>query len=199
MNVSSTKLAFIGIMTAACVSSNYLMIGLVNIKFMDLFVFISGYVMGGLSGASVGVLTWLVYGTFNPLGFNLLTLASTCLGESLYGLVGGLSARFGLLASASHGTASGEDFFASNFKIGIVGFLLTFVYDLFTNIVSGVSVGISPFVAIVAGIPFAVAHEGSNFFFFFLGGNVLIRAIQKVTFGGGEKLRYREVAGCGSQ
>jgi hypothetical protein len=182
MKTSTKELSFIGVMTALCISSNYLMIGLTNIKFMDLFVFISGYIMGSLAGASVGTLTWLVYGTLNPYGFNLPTLIATCMGESLYGIVGGISEKFGLsVSSASSTMITGKRFWEANLRIGIVGFLLTFIYDLFTNIVTGIIFEIPLIACIIAGIPFAVTHEASNFFFFFLGGNLLIKAIKKVT------------------
>jgi uncharacterized membrane protein len=62
----------------------------VNVKFMDLIVFVSGVVFGPLMGASVGVLTWLVYGTLNPYGFSLPILLATCTGESIYGIIGGM-------------------------------------------------------------------------------------------------------------
>lgn len=199
-HMTTRKLSFISVMTALCISSNYLMIGLANVKFMDLFVFVSGYAMGSLSGASVGVLTWLVYGTLNPLGFNLPTLFATCIGESLYGIVGGLSAKFNLeVSSVSSVMVTEKRFWVTNFKVGIVGFLLTFIYDLFTNIVTSIVFEIPLIPYMMAGIPFTVVHEVSNFIFFFTIGNVLINAIQKVALKGGEKLRPREVAGCGSQ
>jgi uncharacterized membrane protein len=178
---STKKLSFIGVMTALCISSNYLMIGITNVKFMDLFVFISGYIMGSLAGASVGTLTWFVYGTLNPYGFSLPTLIATCMGESLYGIVGGIFGKFGLSASSTSSTMITEKrFWEANLKIGIVGFLLTFIYDLFTNVVTGIVFEIPLIAWIIAGIPFAIAHETSNFFFFFLGGNLLINAIKKV-------------------
>jgi len=187
ITISAREISFTGVMTALCIGSNYLMIGLLNVKFMDLFVFVSGYLMGSLSGVSVGILTWLVYGTLNPYGSRLDILVATCIGESLYGLVGGLSAKFGLdVPPVSSMTIKEKRFWGSSIKMGLIGFLLTFIYDLFTNIVSGITVGIPPLFAIITGIPFAVAHEVSNFLFFFLLSNVLINAIQKVAFRGGE-------------
>jgi hypothetical protein len=186
MNFSSKEISFVAVMTALCIGSNYLMIGLLNVKFMDLFVFISGYVMGSLAGASVGVLTWLVYGTLNPYGFNLPTLIATCLGESTYGIAGGLSLKFGLnVSKTSSVTVNNKMFWETSLKMGIIGFLLTFIYDLFTNIVTSAVFEIPLIPYIIAGIPFAIAHEVSNFFFF-LGGVLLINAIQKVAFRGGE-------------
>jgi len=189
---SRTKqISFVGVMTALCISSNYLMIGLSNVKFMDLLVFISGYVMGSTSGASVGILSWLIYGTLNPYGFNLPTLLATCIGESLFGLVGGVYRIRNTNSMPSKALDRRrillkKSFWASNIKMGVLGFLLTFSYDIFTNVVTGIVFEVPLAVYIIAGIPFTVVHEVSNFFFFFLGGNALIGAIKQITSEGGE-------------
>ena len=166
------RASIIAMMTAACIASNYLLIGVVNVKFMDLIVFVSGYSFGPTVGASVGVLTWLVYGTLNPYGFSLPILVATSFGESLYGIAGGLLGARGAGAMGSG--------LPANLKLAITGFLLTFVYDLITNIVSGLSAGIPLNIALVAGIPFAIAHEFSNTAFFFIGALPLITAIGRL-------------------
>ena len=161
-------------MTAACVSTNYLLIGVVNVKFMDLIVFISGFIFGPLIGASVGILTWLIYGTLNPYGFSLPILLATCIGESIYGIVGGLLGSRRVLNK--YKTENYAHWFI-NLKFAIAGFLLTFVYDVFTNIVCGIVIGIPIPLVLISGIPFALAHEISNAAFFFVGVTPLIRAI----------------------
>ena len=176
------KISFIGVMTALCVSTNYLMIGLVNVKLMDLFVFVSGCVMGIPVGVSIGVLTWLVYGTLNPLGFNIPTLVATCVGESFYGIAGGLFRRY--LRNEPHPYSSmlGEKgFWETNIKFGMAGFFLTFAYDMFTNLVTSFVFDIPLIPYIVMGIPFTAIHEVSNFLFFFFGGNILVNAVTKIT------------------
>jgi hypothetical protein len=165
-------------MTAACIVSNYLLIGIFNVKLMDIIVFSSGFLFGPTVGASVGILTWFVYGTLNPYGFSLPILIATSLMESLYGIVGGL---LGANGSGRMGVG-----LAVNVKYGIVGFLLTFLYDLVTNIVSGLSAGIPLTVAMIAGIPFAIAHEGSNAAFFFFGAQPLISAVGRLLPNGGK-------------
>ncbi len=172
----ATRASVIAVMTAACIVSNYLLMGVFNVKLMDLIVFSSGFLFGPSVGASVGILTWLVYGTLNPYGFSLPILISTSLMESLYGIVGGLLGNRGEMGAG----------IASNLKYGIVGFLLTFIYDLVTNIVSGLSSGIPLTVALITGIPFAIAHEGSNAVFFFLGAPPLISAVGRLIPNGGK-------------
>ncbi|MFQ6095198.1 MAG: hypothetical protein ACE5NN_03535, partial [Candidatus Bathyarchaeia archaeon] len=169
VRLSSRELGFVGVMTGLCVALNYAMLGFINVKLMDLFVFVSGYLMGPLIGVLVGSLTWLVYGTLNPYGFSLPILFVTIFGESLYGLAGGLASRFGLVdLSNSQGLSLSKiGFWVTNLKFGLLGFLLTFAYDLLTNVFSGLVVGIPIVVAIMAGVLFALVHEVSNFLFFF--------------------------------
>ncbi len=171
----SLRAGIIAVLTAACIATNYLLIGVVNVKFMDLIVFAGGFTFGPLTGASIGVLTWLVYGTLNPYGFSLPIFIATSLGESLYGIVGGL---LGKRSNSIMGSG-----FSANIKFAIIGFLLTFAYDLMTNIVSAISIGIPLTIAMVTGIPFAIAHEVSNAAFFFLGASPLVLAIDRLFTG----------------
>jgi hypothetical protein len=189
---STRTLSFVSLMTAMNLISNYAMIGIPNVKFMDLFVFVSGYVSGVVPGVLVGVLTWLVYGTMNPYGFSFPILIACCVGEALYGVVGGLSARIDLAGSGeSFVGISDAGFWMDNLKFGILGFLLTSIYDLFTNIISGITVGLPPLIAIINGVPFAVAHEVSNFFFFLFGCKTLIVTVRRMAFKGGEKYEWK--------
>ena len=154
---------------ASAIATNYLMIGALNVKLMDLIVFTSGYIMGSWLGALTGALVWLVYGTINPFGFSLPIFASTVLGETIFGIAGGLFSR------QESNTGLGFDPWAA-----ITGFLLTFVYDLFTNIVSGVTAGVPIPLALITGIPFTLAHMISNTVFFGFGFKPLVNSINKV-------------------
>lgn len=186
--LSTRQASVIALMTALCVSTNYILIGVVNVKFMDLIVFVSGIVFGTVVGASVGILTWLVYGTLNPYGFSLPILVATCVGESLYGIIGGLlGSRF----IRNNDKITTPRLWFINVKYAIIGFLLTFVYDLFTNIVSGVTAGLPVNVAVITGIPFAVVHELSNTAFFFVGALPLIRTIGRLFSEGSIKNEWK--------
>jgi len=149
------KAGLIAVTVAACLGSNYALIGVPNFKIMDLLVFVSGFVFGPLIGASTGILIWAVYGVLNPYGFVPQIWIATMLSESIYGVMGGL---LGMLLPAgfySNKTGLGMLF-------GAMGFLLTLIYDLITNIIFALTSNIPIIVALIAGVPFMIIHEASN-------------------------------------
>jgi energy-coupling factor transport system substrate-specific component len=166
----SKRVAILAIFTASAVSTNYLLIGVPNIKFMDLIVFSGGYVFGAKFGSTVAILTWLVYGTLNPFGFSILILLATMTGEVLFGIAGGFLGKRWEKSST----------WGPDLRFGILGFLLTFLYDLYTNIISAFVAGIPVPIALITGIPFSIAHEFSNATFFMFGIPPITLSLQKV-------------------
>ena len=166
-NINPRKLALVAILAASAIATNYLMIGTLNVKLMDLIVFTAGYILDSRLGAFTGGLVWLVYGTINPFGFSLPILISTIIGESMFGFAGGLFS----------GKVKGKSF---DPWVSATGFLLTFIYDLFTNIISGLTAGIPIPIALITGIPFTLAHMVSNALFFGFGFRPLVNSIGKV-------------------
>ena len=166
-NINPRKISLVAVLAATAIATNYLMIGTLNVKLMDLIVFTAGYMLGSGLGALTGGLVWLVYGTINPFGFSLPVFISTVIGEAMFGAAGGLF--------SGKESGSGFDSWAA-----VTGFLLTFVYDLFTNIVSGITAGISLEFALITGVPFMLAHTISNAVFFGFGFNPLANSINKV-------------------
>lgn len=160
------KAALLAVLSAAAIATNFLMIGVVNVKFMDLIVFTAGYLFGGGFGAATGALIWLIYGTLNPYGFSLPILVSTMAGETLYGYTGGWLSRWYRYPEG-----------VFDFRLAVTGFAVTFVYDLFTNLVSVYTVGIPVAVGLLSGVPFALTHELSNAAFFAFGFIPLIKAL----------------------
>ncbi len=181
--LSTKNLSLIAIMVALNLASNYALITVPNVKFMDLFVFVSGYLMGALPGALVGALTWLVYGTLNPYGFDLPIFIACIIGESLYGVAGGLLIELkSLNLEMSSNRLDNAGFWANNLKFGILGFILTFIYDLLTNAAISLVYGSPLPIVIMTGGVFAIIHEVSNFLFFFFGCSPLILTIKKIMF-----------------
>lgn len=182
LNILSTRtLCLIIMLTSINLASNYALLGIPNVKIMDLIVFTGGYLIGLVPGVLIGVLTWLVYGTLNPLGFNLIILAATSTSETIYAIFGWLSRKLNLFSeNLSPLEINAEKFWLTNLKLGIIGFLATFIYDLITNIASVVIVGLPPIMAIISGAWFALVHEVSNFIFFFFGGIPIIVTLRKI-------------------
>ncbi len=186
--MNSKKLAVIATLTAISVGTNYAMIYLFNIKLMDLIVFVGGFCFGPIAGASIGITSWAVYGSVNPYGFSLPIWVSTMLSESIYGVAGGFARKAFNLNKA--GQLENHRFSTCIF-FGTLGMLLTFAYDIITNVVFGYISGWSILFAIIMGfIPFGLVHVVSNAFFFGLGCTPAIRAVSKVT--GGESLDVRK-------
>ena len=158
-------------------STNYILVGVVNVKFMDLIVFVSGLAFGSLVGSSVGSLTWLVYGTLNPYGFSLPILFATCIGESIFGIVGGLLKKMNFIEDFQVKRSS---ILSYSIKFAIIGFLMTFIYDIFTNTIFAISAGMPLFLVLAGSIPFALIHEASNAAFFFVGAMPLLNVIRRL-------------------
>ena len=167
------KISIIVMMTAACIGSNYAMLGVLNVKFMDVLVFITGLAFGSSMGMAVGLLSWAIYGLINPYGFVLPILVATATMESVYGLVGGLLGRQGGKIIHSNPIVAGVQY-------AIVGLVLTLTYDLVTNAVFAVTFGINLSVALIGGIPFTLVHAISNVGLFFVGVLPAINGIRRL-------------------
>lgn len=109
--------------------------------------------LGARDGVLVGSLTMLLYTTLNPYGpAPPIVMAAQVAGEALAGLAGAVFARMGgprwpigLRAAALGGFA----------------LLLTAVYDLLTNVATGLVFGQMKY-WLIAGIPFSLWHIGFN-------------------------------------
>ena len=171
------KIAIIGTLVALSVATNYALIGVYNVKLMDFIVFFGGFCFGPLIGASMGILSWLIYGVINPYGFVPQVWLTTMFAESIYGIVGGFLGKS--LASA--------EFRGQHFKLSIffatMGFLPTVLYDLVTNIVYAYSFNYSVIIALLAGAPWTVLHEIANAAIFGVCSVPMITALGKLSGG----------------
>jgi len=181
--MSSKRLATIAILVALSVATNYAMISLYNMKLMDFIVFVGGFCFGPVAGAFIGIASWMVYGTLNPLGFSLHIWLATMFSESIYGIVGALVRKSLNRDSLSEYR---KERFSACFFFGALGMSLTVVYDVITNIVFGYVNNWNILFALIVGfVPFGFVHMLSNAFFFGFGCVPTISAILKVV--GGEK------------
>lgn len=166
-------------LAALCIATNYALVSVPNVKFMDFIVFIGGFCFGPFTGALIGVLTWLIYGMINPYGFVPQVWFATMFSESVYGLLGGFL---------------GKNFVSANFDeyhlklsvlFGSIGFISTLIYDMITTIVFAWTFNLPIIGAIVIGVPFTLLHELSNTAMFSIGSIPVVKALKRLL--GGEK------------
>jgi len=180
--MNSRKIATIASLAALSIATDYAMVYFPNVKLMDLIVFVSGFCFGPAVGVLTGVVSWAIYGPLNPQGFSLPIWLATMFFEAVYG-VAGAWLRKSLDLEGSDFSRDQVNFWVF---FGLLGMLLTFVYDIGTNIVFGYAYGMSLLYAIVIGfVPFGIVHVLSNALFFGFGCVPSINALLKVV--GGEK------------
>ncbi len=151
LNSQKEKVALLSLLIALALATNYLLFPFWNVKLMDFLVFTAGFLLGPIYGAAAGILVWLVYGTLNPLGFNLFVLAMVAPLESLYGIGGGLLRRYGI----------------SPIRAALIGLIATLAYDVVTNGLTGLLFYGGDFIlGLKVGAPFAFVHEMANVLIF---------------------------------
>jgi len=124
-----------------------------NFEPLTLPVFCSGVLLGTRDGALVGGLTMLVYSLLNPYGaVHPLVLAAQVAGEALAGAAGGVCARLGV---------PGRGPVARAVVLAVCGLALTVVFDLITNVATGLVYG-QLRATLLGGIPFALLHLATN-------------------------------------
>ena len=179
--MNTRKIALFAMLVGLAVGTNYALMPLWNVKFMDFIVFIGGFCLGPFVGGAIGVLCWAVYGTLNPLGFSLNIWLATMFSEAIYGVAGGVVRR---MFSKSTFEGSGSSKVNLGIFLGVLGVFLTLFYEVITNIAWASVVNTNLLVVLVAGTPFTVAHVVSNAVFFGVGSVPVIKVISKVVRGG---------------
>ncbi len=160
-------IAPVALFSSLAVASDYAMLPFAQIKLMDALVFLAGYFYGFYPGMAVATITWLIYGTFNPLGVaGFPLIAILIVGEMFYAIAGGFLGR-----KTRNGIGSLKIQPSSrNLTLGVVGMSCALLYDLWTNAAEGLIIwGTLEGAAlrILTGIPFAIVHEVADFIIFF--------------------------------
>lgn len=174
------KISIITILTALCIATNYLLVGVHQLKVMDFIVFVGGFILGPLAGSSIGIFSWLIYGSLNPYGFVPQIWLATMFSETIYGLIGGfLGKKF-----------ASTDFNGARLRLsiffGTIGFISTLFYDLATNVVYALVAEVPTIVAIFFGAPFSILHEVGNAAIFGVSTVPVITILEKLI--GGERV-----------
>lgn len=153
MNWEVRKLARMGIFVALALALKLPILQIPNVEFFTFVVFSSGYLLGILEGGVVGGLSILIFTTFNPYGFPPLPIALAQVFSMIFiGIFGGLILKAGLVILVKLSTL---------ILMGLVGVILTLIYDVLTNLAVAYVVG--QFIPVMlAAVPFSLIHIGSN-------------------------------------
>jgi len=175
--MNTLRVSIVVTLVALCVATNYALVGVPQVNVMDFIVFLGGFCFGPFTGALIGVLSWAVYGAINPYGFVPQVWLATMFSESIYGLLGGILGKN--LAS----TNFNDERLKLSIFFGTMGFILTLIYDLVTNVVYASAFDIPIIVAIVFGMPFTILHEVSNAAIFSVSSIPVIAVLEKLSGG----------------
>ena len=163
--MKTKEIALVSVFTALIVSSNYVLIAFPQIKLMDSMVFLAGYLFGFYVAGSIAILSWIIYGSLNPLGgagFPLIVVLM--IGEMIYGVLGVLCKKYFKI----------EDMFIqkpleTTAVLGACGICGAFIYDIWTNAIEGLLIYQTldgMVLRIITGIPFSIVHQVANFAMF---------------------------------
>ncbi|MGD8505041.1 MAG: ECF transporter S component [Candidatus Bathyarchaeota archaeon] len=154
-----------------------------NVEFTSLFTFLVGVLYGSLVGGFFGGFVMFVNGFLSPWGFAGLMMPFQIVGMATIGFCGGIYRRH----------ATGQNSAQVSAELAILGAILTFLFDVVTNVgvavlpaLAGTPWHISLILALFMGAPFSLIHIISNTALFSLGFIPLFRALQRIP--GGETL-----------
>lgn len=175
----SFRIALIATFSSLAVVLGYLLAYIPNIELFTILVFLSGFIMGKRDGFIIGLLSSAIFTFLNPLGASPLPLFTyQLLHYSLTGLSGGLIRNY---LNEKEYFKPREDLYILRVMVlfGIIGGILTFVFDILSTLFGGfiVSFAIEYFiVSYLSGLLFTTIHLVGNIlgFVFILPGLIQI-------------------------
>jgi hypothetical protein len=160
MSFPARKVALMGVLIALAIALKLPILSVPNVEFFIFIVFCSGYLLGIVGGVLVGIISISIYtSVITPYGLPPLPIAfAQILSMGLAGFGGGVISTFNAIG---HSQDSGSRPVSLILIFGLSGLVLTVIYDLLTNLATAFVVG--QFLPVmIAAIPFALLHIGSN-------------------------------------
>ncbi len=158
---TTRAIAVVAVFTAAITASNLALSDIPNVKLLDALVFVAAFAYGFRIGASVAVVSELVWGIISPYGFGGYIIPFLVLGELVYAASGSLAAR--IWKDDLHA------FSTRNLAIGSIMTVCAFLWDFETNVGTAV-IAFWPNVTLqrilateLLGSVFMFFHEFSDF------------------------------------
>jgi len=175
MNSRIQNITYSGIFIALILGLGYGLAFIPNIELITTTIFISGVLMGIKKGIIIGLISEFLFSALNPMGSGLLfppMLICQVIAMSLVGFVGGLfHYKFYNNLNA-----------LSLVLIGVTGFVLTLIYDIFVSIAFPISAGFTikeTIGAVITGIGFSTIHLVVNTIMFVVLTPVVIIKMRK--------------------
>ncbi|MFQ6002638.1 MAG: hypothetical protein ACE5KJ_02720 [Candidatus Zixiibacteriota bacterium] len=173
MMVLTRRVAPVSIFIALAVAAGLALIEIPNVELMSTIVFLSGFFLGFWHGALVGGVSMSLFSTFNPLGVPVFPVLLAQVGiMSFIGFAGGVLRSSGIKVSGP----------ISMGWLALIGFSLTLVYDIGTNLGFAVAFGLISKLPeiVVAGLIFSAVHLVANTIFFAFLIPPVVRVVGKV-------------------
>ncbi len=152
----SLKISLVAIFAALAIGGGYSLFYIPNVELMSVFIFISGLIYGKYIGSFVGLISSLIFYGYNPYGFDPIVNTTCILGMALFGLVGGF------FNSNNFHDRKIEYSRKNMIKLATIGFFLTLIFDIITNIAFAFSFKFDLGVVFLTGIPFMIVHLVCN-------------------------------------
>jgi hypothetical protein len=173
--MSSRSVATLGVLTALVAALGFALTGVPNVELMSLSTFVCGALRGPVGGGVVGASAMAIYSSFNPYGIAPPPVfAMQLVGLGIIGVVGGLicgrpSSRW--RPGGISGMLAG----------GILGFALTLLYDVLTNLGTAWSMGVyrNPLPILLGGLGFGAWHMVWNTVLFAACSPTLLAALRR--------------------
>ena len=162
MRSSSRTISTIAIFTSLVIATDYALTPALNVKLMDTLVFSATFVFGFRIGASIAVLSELIWSIVTPFVFFFPITPFLVGGELLFVLAGYFTSKFWRYDNVSPVAVE-------NVFFGAVIAICAFFWDLETNVATGLLEGARSLVALlgfeIVGYigGFNIAHEASDF------------------------------------
>ena len=172
MSLRPRDIIFAAIFIALAVGGGLAMAQFPNVELITAAIFLSGMMLGVGFGVVVGAVAEFLYSFFNPYGLAAPPLLiAQVISMMLVGATGGLVRNlFGQRCPPA-------------WVLGLIGWALTFIFDLLTTLSFTIVVGSGIagfFAAIAIGFYFYLAHQVSNLLIFALLLPVLFRHLRQL-------------------
>ena len=170
------RLALMALWTGMIAALGIVFVFVPNIELVILTAFLAGIALGPANGLLVAVLGEAIFSALNPIGSGLgfpVLFVLQIAGVGLSGLVGGLIAP--LLRRLTTAVLQA-------LTLGVVGFLLTLIYDILTALSMPLAAGITEgtlWATLVGGLAFFVMHLVSNTILFAVFGPGLVDLVRE--------------------